>query len=928
MQFSKGSEWRKWDLHIHTPLSIVQHYGGDTDEVWEEFISDLERLPKEFGAIGINDYLFIDGYKKVIDFKKAGRLKNIDLILPVLEFRLEKFAGTEKNLRRINFHVIFSNYIELETIQGQFINALSPKYKLTSGANGIRWSGIITRQSVADLGQQIKLSIPPDKVEQFGSDLEEGFNNLVLNEDDIMEILKDSSYFNKEGTSLYLTAVGKTEWESLKWTDASIASKKDIINKADFVFISSETVDQCLNAKNKLKQHYVNDLLLDCSDAHSFSNKKETKDRIGKCFTWIKADAIFEGLKYVIHDPIERVRIQLDHPSLEFPKPYFSKIEIQQDSPIFPQSPDKKIKFTATNLDLNSGLVAIIGGRGTGKSILLDAIAETFSKPKNKNRFKESEEITMQDSFSITYTKNSGETEEFQIGNKSEVVYLHVHQREVHDKVRDPELLSTTILDMLGISLIEEEFSVNGESIDDILAQIKECKDWLVNHDKTSSQSIIERREQIISTITTDSNKQKLATYANNISSIKSNEKHFTKLNNLKNKLNRVIIELNHEIQSVNNELTEFPITPIDFDLQIQNIEDALSSLSASSEDFKSSNLQIQQSLEEEKIEGDPVTLLQKVEEYRSDIEKAKEVIRQIEEQENKLKSLITRRSNFSNQLDSQLIKLVSHVDNTWAEKSGGRSDWNDQQKDLIKNLLAFISIHGEIYFDKDEFYKKIQSCLNGAKFRAKLPSITSLDRIKKMIPVNDYETYKKLIENQPLIESEDGGLWTLEDFIQEDYFKVNGSDGFLQVLFSNTERNGYLKVLARIKYDEKSPEELSIGQRGTLYLCLKLATESFFDPIIIDQPEDDLDNEFIMEKLVPIFTTIKKYRQVIIATHNANLVVNADAEQVIVASNKGENLSYLSGSLESQEIRDKICNVLEGGKEAFRKREQKYGFR
>jgi len=716
MQFSKGSEWRKWDLHIHTPLSIVQHYGGDTDEVWEEFISDLERLPKEFGAIGINDYLFIDGYKKVIDFKKAGRLKNIDLILPVLEFRLEKFAGTEKNLRRINFHVIFSNYIELETIQGQFINALSPKYKLTSGANGIRWSGIITRQSVADLGQQIKLSVPPDKVEQFGSDLEEGFNNLVLNEDDIIEILKDSSYFNKEGTSLYLTAVGKTEWESLKWTDASIASKKDVINKADFVFISSETVDQCLNAKNKLKQHYVNDLLLDCSDAHSFSNKKETKDRIGKCFTWIKADAIFEGLKYVIHDPIERVRIQLDHPSLEFPKPYFSKIEIQQDSPIFPQSPDKKIKFTATNLDLNSGLVAIIGGRGTGKSILLDAIAKTFNKPKNKNRFKESEEITMQDSFSITYTKNSRETEEFQIGNNSEVVYLHVHQREVHDKVRDPELLSTTILDMLGILLIEEEFSINGETIDNILAQIKEYKDWLVNHDKISNQLIIDRREQIISTITTDSNKQKLATYANNISSIKSNEKHFTKLNNLKNKLNRVIIELNNEIQSVNNELTEFPVTPIDFDLQIQNIEDALSSLSASSEDFKSSNLQIQQSLEEEKIEGDPVTLLQKVEEYRSDIEKAKEVIRQIDEQENKLKSLIARRSDFSNQLDSQLIKLVSHVDNTWAEKSGGRSDWNDQQKDLIKDLLTFISIHGEIYFDKDEFYKKIQSCLQWCK--------------------------------------------------------------------------------------------------------------------------------------------------------------------------------------------------------------------
>jgi len=74
--------------------------------------------------------------------------------------------------------------------------------------------------------------------------------------------------------------------------------------------------------------------------------------------------------------------------------------------------------------------------------------------------------------------------------------------------------------------------------------------------------------------------------------------------------------------------------------------------------------------------------------------------------------------------------------------------------------------------------------------------------------------------------------------------------------------------------------------------------------------------------------SSYKKYRQVIIATHNANLVVNADAEQVIIAKNDSEKLSYVSGSLENHEIRSKICDVLEGGKEAFRKREQKYGFR
>jgi len=79
---------------------------------------------------------------------------------------------------------------------------------------------------------------------------------------------------------------------------------------------------------------------------------------------------------------------------------------------------------------------------------------------------------------------------------------------------------------------------------------------------------------------------------------------------------------------------------------------------------------------------------------------------------------------------------------------------------------------------------------------------------------------------------------------------------------------------------------------------------------------------------LVPIFKTIKKYRQVIIVTHNANLVVNADAEQVIVAENENESINYITGSLENINIRNKVWKILEGGKDAFRKREKKYNFK
>ena len=75
-QNNRGSEWRKWDLHIHTPKSIIQTYGGDTPEIWEKFILSLENLPSDTKVIGINDYYFIDRYKKVMSFKKNGSGKS------------------------------------------------------------------------------------------------------------------------------------------------------------------------------------------------------------------------------------------------------------------------------------------------------------------------------------------------------------------------------------------------------------------------------------------------------------------------------------------------------------------------------------------------------------------------------------------------------------------------------------------------------------------------------------------------------------------------------------------------------------------------------------------------------------------------------------------------------------------------------------
>ena len=137
-----------------------------------------------------------------------------------------------------------------------------------------------------------------------------------------------------------------------------------------------------------------------------------------------------------------------------------------------------------------------------------------------------------------------------------------------------------------------------------------------------------------------------------------------------------------------------------------------------------------------------------------------------------------------------------------------------------------------------------------------------------------------------------------------------------------------HIEVSYGLQYEETDIEQLSPGTRGIVLLLLYLSIDRDDDrPLIIDQPEENLDPKSIFDELVDRFKEAKMRRQVIIVTHNANLVVNTDADQVIVAS-RGEHrqgklpvLTYQSGGLDNPAIRESVCEILEGGEAAFRER-------
>jgi hypothetical protein len=351
-----GSLWRKCDLHVHTPDSLVHNYIGPNP--WDRFLSEIESLPPEFKVIGVNDYIFLTGYKRIIKEQASGRLSNIDLFLPVIELRLDKFGGSPGHLSRVNCHVIFTNELKPELIEQQFLNALSSKYVLSPQYDDIRksgkWAALPTPNSLEDLGKMIIESVPVKEREKFGSPLIEGFNNLCISFDAVRDVLQ-SHYFKDK----FITAVGKTEWAAIKWNDHSIAEKKTIINDADLVFISAESVDDWRKAKQHLSNSGVNDRLLDCSDAHWFSNAND-KDRLGNCFTWIKADPTFQGLmqalkesddKRVFVGDIPLSLIQVNNNRTK----YIKNIRIEKK----PDSTLDEVWFD-NNIPFNTGMVAII----------------------------------------------------------------------------------------------------------------------------------------------------------------------------------------------------------------------------------------------------------------------------------------------------------------------------------------------------------------------------------------------------------------------------------------------------------------------------------------------------------------------------------------------------------------------------------------
>lgn len=913
---NRGSEWRIWDLHVHTPLSIENNYGCANDEEgWNKYITALEQLPSDIKVLGINDYLFIDGYKKVKEYKDSGRLSNIELLLPVVEFRLAKFCG-HKQFKRINFHVIFSNEVSADVIQYQFLNALSSNYTLSTDCTQ-QWGGVVTMENLEDLGCRIINSVPEEQKHNYGSPLKEGFNNLNLELSQIITILNNAPQYFK---GKYLTAIGKTEWDEFKWDDTSIAEKKTIINQADIVFTAAENIEKFNNAKVKLQEQNVNSLLLDCSDAHSFADTS-TKDRLGNCKTWIKADPTFEGLKQIIFEPEDRVRICDSKPEYKYDYDVIDRVELNSAN------------TWHQTIYLNQNLNSIISGRSTGKSTLLASLAASFNcidDVDNKEYINQ-----LRDSVHI-YWRDGQEN-----GDK----YIEYFPQNKISKVAEPQETDKLLMDiLLGKEDVKVEYdkhkSLLASRFSTIQANVAlyfekrrlyiEKKQYIkgIGDDKGIKIEIakLEKQRNEYQSKLTDKS-EVLNVYIKDAEEIR--KKQMTKSLLFKES---EMLKLHQQdcFVVINNSINISYLTSEHSSELSQIIKSAI----------EKANTEVQGTITQIlakntqsilKIDGQIAEIQSKdvYKEGKQIFEANKsltDIIKQLDELNKKL-ALITRETETSQKLHEEFKEIGNNLLSMHISYLDAMNDIAFKMRLQYEDVLLTSAI-----VLKPTLNQALSECIS-LRSAAMNELIDNVVKGFNKRTKADIEECLRNILNKALR--------------NEIPFKA-GYDA--QSFMSRILSENWFGLSLNVEYDGDNLKDMSPGKRSFVVLKLLLDFSDKRSPILIDQPEDNLDNRAIYTDLVKYIRKKKKERQIILVTHNPNIVVGADSEEVIIANQNGKNspndngikFQYLCGSLENSKdrindetmpildrcgVREHVCDILEGGKNAFMDREHKYGF-
>lgn len=857
---NRGSEWRIWDLHFHTPSSCDYKDSSVTNE---DIVKGLAAAG--VSVVAITDHYVID-VERIKELQKIGQSHHLS-VLPGIEFCSE-LGGSEA----IHFIGIFPETADLESIwtkiQGQ-CNLTKADIDDRGGYERVCCEFVKTCNLILSLGGIVTVHAG-----KKSNTLEGIKNNLLVKQELKQDLL---SRFRP------LLDVGKPE---------------DIEGYRKHVF---PEIGFSLP-------------VIMCSDNHNIK-EYSVKEKM-----WIKADPTFEGLKQILYEPDERVRIQTTKPDEKNVYHVIDSITLNEEG------------FWNDTLLLNPNLNAIIGGRSTGKSSLLKAIAA-----KHGSKAIEADDYIRGHLDGVTIQWQDGTD---QIGR--EIDYFK--QSYMHDIASENSKLNEIVEEIIKNKdkscLLDKYYETTKETTKRISQGVfmlfQTYKDFV---EKSNNLKALGKKEGV---------QQQIALLKAKIIELQKGSE-ITPEDQLAFESQAAKIKDNMKnVECADNDLKVLQrllsLTPFNNNFEEENKTNTLSfglNLSEFAREFKNLKINTEQqfcNLVRKYIESTQRSkdkLLAQCNEiaeyatYKKGLaciegnKELKDITAKLTEEEKKLSMIEACQV----QLDVLKLKIKEYI-NEVVEK---HCLMKASAEDVVKNLnISYDGLTIDVVLNHHR--DRLQQFLEA---RLYLRGYERQEYLTKFIKYYDSDNkqyvgdiLKQLLNEQIQLKNSYTALNVATELLAQNWYGLN----------------------YELSYQGDSFRQMSEGKQAFVVLKLLLEFSDKKCPILIDQPEDSLDNRAIYNELVEYIKKKKTERQIILVTHNSNVVVSADAENVIVANQEGNNshnrdgirFQYVNGALEftkpknpaevivlsSQGIREHVCDILEGGRDAFEKREQKYGFR
>ena len=919
----KGARWYKCDFHLHTPASLCFKDKTVTPEQWVNRVKELH-----LNCVAVTDHNtgeWIDKVKPIAQAEGIILFPGVEITCDTSKIHLLIIFGRDKSTQDVSDFLIRCG-INRE----DFAKAEAHSMK--------------TIMEIAEMANANNAIVIPAHIDEF--------NGLgICASKDMIDKLFQLEYVNavqfvhKEYLQPGINVLNNTEL-------------KNCINQYynnPRVEIGYDAIKNGYDSIVKAKQKNIS--LLTFSDNPDLDEpSKHGLSGIGKTFSWIKMDENpdLEGIRQAFMFS-DRTANCFEYEKIPYTKPdlWIKSIAIQNTT-ITKKDNVFKIEF-------NPSLTTIIGGRGSGKSSVLRFLRGVFDRNADINGL--AEILEEQNSF-------------FKLCNEDGVGVLKSDSKIIVEFVRDKVLYRISFIKEQHERTIEkynteiEDFEL---VTDDFFIDFFEFEQYSQKQIFALAQKPNELRNRIDSSIPAIADMQnKRLQLESNFNQIVATRKTLTQSIAAKSKLSTEIKDIENKIQLLQQSgISELLKNNQSFIRQYQ----ALKTFHAKFKDFQAefaksfelyNNLPtIEDNLWGESYKNEISSILNNLMES---IERGKGIHHKI------LNSIETAFTNGKTDIiNSQFwsdLKSNQRLFNTKKKEleAKGVTDLSDFTKYTTfieqkrKELTEISKKESELIIINEQINKLIERSLENRKYitekRTEFINSFNSDKVKIKIKLfgdkkdfiyrlrsilqrqNGFEKGIEVIVNKifggPDIESNLRAVKNIFQDIYKNSYTGNEFDGhFINLIKGLTQEQinniellypeDEIEMTYKTKAGNFKPLSVaSAGQKTTAILTFILSFGTA--PLILDQPEDDLDNHLVYSLIVDKIKEIKQKRQVIVVTHNANIPVNGDAEYVISMSSDTRNLKIQAeGTIERENVKQEICEIMEGGIDAFRTRAKRY---